>query len=98
MRTAGYPNRSTQPGNTYRTEAPVKRIKLHYPKGNDWIDNPLSPGDLLKYRLVTGVYYSGIFLGLTPVSHYQVMRFDILVNGMKQSINTNTIIELEVLQ
>jgi hypothetical protein len=76
----------------------VKRIKLHYPKASDFIDNPLTPGDLLKYRLVSGLYCFGIFLGLTPVSHYQIMRFDILVNGAKQSINTNTIIELEVLQ
>jgi hypothetical protein len=76
----------------------MKRIKLHYPKASDFIDNPLIPGDLLKYRLVSGAYYSGIFLGLTPVSHYQIMRFDILVNGAKQSINTHTIIELEVVQ
>ena len=75
----------------------MKRIKLHYPKGKDWDEIHLSPGDLLKYRLVTGVYYSGIFLGLTPVSQYQVMRLDVLVNGTKQSINTNTIIDLEVL-
>ena len=76
----------------------MKRIKLHYPKASDFIDNPMTPGDLLKYRLVTGVYYSGIFLGLTPVSHYHVMRLDVLVNGTKQSINTNTIIDLEVLR
>ena len=76
----------------------MKRISVHYPKGKDWDEIHLSPGDLLKYRLVTGIYYSGIFLGLTPVSQYHVMRFDILVNGAKQSINTHAIIELEVLQ
>jgi hypothetical protein len=58
----------------------------------------LSPGDLLKYRLVTGVYYSGIFLGLTPVSQYQVMRLDVLVGEKKESVNVNTIIELEVMK
>ena len=75
----------------------MKPISVHYPRGKDWDEIHLSPGDLLKYRLVTGVYYLGIFLGLTPVSQYQVMRLDVLVDGRKQSINTNTIIDLEVM-
>jgi hypothetical protein len=67
-------------------------------RSDDLFHIRLSPGDLLKYRLVTGVYYLGVFLGLTPVSQYQVMRLDVLVGEKKESVNVNTIIELGVVK
>lgn len=76
----------------------MKPIEIHYPRGKDWDSIFLTPGNLIKYRLDSGIRYFGIFLGLTPVSPYHSKRLDVLVGGKKQDILVSTMIELEVVE
>lgn len=74
----------------------MQPIEILYPIYGKSKRISITPGDLIKYRLNTGMHYSGVFLGLTPVSQYQHPRLDLLVGERKESINVNVFLEIEV--